>query len=827
MHFFKDLQLSFLFGTLFSLFLLPTMGQPSTQDSTEEDGGSPIALRADEIAAGAEETTAFLEDATLRSRPRTGIIEIENRLPGTDESTRQLVEKTADELKSQLSLPDLEDLKSGLLRQDIRLRDWRDQIGAESRVLEEVLEEIGKRREVWSQTDNVSRSEDYPEVVNLLIRQTLAAFDQGREEIVERRSHLFTLQISIVALRGLIHESLSAVTVASNVQRRLLFSFDAPPLWDVSQIDAERIWPRFRDQMAKDYNSFKDYASTKTPLIVLSALVWMITVLLLAALRRRLSGGLDDHTHLSAAKQVLAHPSASAIVIVTLVSVLIYPDAPRAWFNVVVLVQMVALLRLLPGFVPGQLLAGSYFVIGLRILVLTNSPIPVGSSLGRILTLLILLLSIFSLFWLKNRVQSVQEVRKRWSTALYLSSWCGTFVLTVALISGILGNLTLAGHLAGGIVKTAFVALSLWVVFSVFLGILVLVLQTETVQKFHFIRSNQDWVFHRTIQLVGALTILLFAVIVPIYFSVSDPLEVALVGIVTTPVTVGALSFSLTDVFMFVFVIWLSFLVSRLICFILDENFLPRITLPRGVSASISRLSYYVILFCGFLIALTAAGFELNRLTILLGAFGIGIGFGLQNIVNNFLSGLILLFERPVQVGDKIQLSGDLMGEVVRIGIRASTIRTFDGAEVLVPNGHLISNELTNWTLSDRKRRITIPVGVAYGTDPQQVLNLLKKLAEAHPSVLLDPEPKAFFMGFGESSLDFTLRVWVASFEVGFEARSDLAVAMDAALKTAGIHIPFPQRDLHLRSPAALSVKAETEVQRSEEYAEMNHVKKD
>ncbi|MFQ5542090.1 MAG: hypothetical protein ACE5E2_04610, partial [Candidatus Binatia bacterium] len=556
MYFRKYLQLSFLFSALLSLFLLPTMGQLPTQDSTEGDVERPVALRASEIAVEAEEATLFLNDATLGSRRRTGIIEIENRLPGTEESTRRLVEKTTDELESQLSLTDLEDLKNGLQRQDSSLRDWRDQTRAESGLIEELLEQIRKRREVWSQTESVSRSGDYPEVVTLLIRQTLAAFDQGREEIVERRSNLLTLQNSIVALRGLIQESLSAVTVAEEAQRSRLFSFDMPPLWDVSQIDAERIWPRFRDQIVKDYNSFKDYAPTRAPWIVLSALVWIITVFLLAALRRRLSGGLDDHTHLSAAKLVLEHPSSSAILIVTLLSVLTYPDAPRAWFNVLLLVHVAALLRLLPGFVPSQLLAGAYFVIGLRILELINSPIPVGSPLGRILTLLIILSSIFCLFWLKKRVQSVQEVRKGWSTTLYLSSWSGIWVLTVALICGVLGNLALAELLAGGIVKTAFLALSLWVTLSVFCGILVLALQTDTVQEFRFIRSNQDWVIRRTMRLASALTILIFAVALPSSFSVSDSLEVALAGIVTTPVTVGALSLSLADVFMFVFVIW-------------------------------------------------------------------------------------------------------------------------------------------------------------------------------------------------------------------------------------------------------------------------------
>ena len=172
----------------------------------------------------------------------------------------------------------------------------------------------------------------------------------------------------------------------------------------------------------------------------------------------------------------------------------------------------------------------------------------------------------------------------------------------------------------------------------------------------------------------------------------------------------------------------------------LDEDVLPRLTLPRGVPAAISTGAHYVILVAGFLIAIGAAGFDLGKFTLLAGALGVGIGFGLQNVVNNFVSGLILLFERPVQTGDTIEV-GPLSGEVMRIGIRSSTIRTSDGADVIVPNASLISERLVNWTFSDRSRRIDLDVGVAYGSDPNKVLALLLETARAHGEVMSLPEP--------------------------------------------------------------------------------------
>jgi small-conductance mechanosensitive channel len=172
-------------------------------------------------------------------------------------------------------------------------------------------------------------------------------------------------------------------------------------------------------------------------------------------------------------------------------------------------------------------------------------------------------------------------------------------------------------------------------------------------------------------------------------------------------------------------------------------------------------------------------------------------------VVNNFVSGVILLFERPIRIGDRVQLD-DLLGVVTHIGIRASNVRSFDGSDVVVPNGDFISSRLINWTLSDKKRRIIVPVGVAYGTDPEQVLEILEGVARSHPDVLVEPAPELLFRGFGDSSLDFELRAWTESARGWLPVQSDLSVGINRALAEAGIQIPFPQRDLHVRNVSEL-----------------------
>jgi potassium-dependent mechanosensitive channel len=171
----------------------------------------------------------------------------------------------------------------------------------------------------------------------------------------------------------------------------------------------------------------------------------------------------------------------------------------------------------------------------------------------------------------------------------------------------------------------------------------------------------------------------------------------------------------------------------------------------------------------------------LTKLTILVGAFSVGIGFGLQNVINNFVSGLILLFERPIKVGDVIEVGGNV-GEVTRIGIRASVIRTADGSEIIVPNGSLISSQVTNWTFSDRKRVVEVSVNVAGGADPQRVVELLKSTAASHPGVAKEPSPHVYVTSFSAGALTFQLRAWIDRYEDLAQLRSDLSLVVNNAL---------------------------------------------
>ncbi len=221
---------------------------------------------------------------------------------------------------------------------------------------------------------------------------------------------------------------------------------------------------------------------------------------------------------------------------------------------------------------------------------------------------------------------------------------------------------------------------------------------------------------------------------------------------------------------------------------------------PESLEYGIARILGYIFMVIGFYTAFQVVGIDLSSLTIIAGGISVGVGFGLQNIINNFVSGIIIFAEQPVAIGDRIEVSG-IAGRVVKISLRSTMVVTSDNITMIVPNGDFISQTVTNWSYSDPKVRIRIPVGVAYGTDPREVEKLLLEVADDDARTLKDPKPSVIFRAFGASSLDFELAAWTKEMTTRpTNYISGMNFAIDKKFREHDIEIPFPQRDLHIRS---------------------------
>ena len=294
---------------------------------------------------------------------------------------------------------------------------------------------------------------------------------------------------------------------------------------------------------------------------------------------------------------------------------------------------------------------------------------------------------------------------------------------------------------------------------------------------------------------VVGFTLLYLAVV----WNLAESAGQAWSAVVDAGVQVGETRFTVGRLLLASLAVYLAVVISWVLRSLLDRAVFEHRRFDRGIRDSIATLLHYVLVVVGVFIALSVFGVDLSNLALIAGALSVGIGFGLQNVVNNFVSGLILLFERPVRVGDIVVL-GTEQGTISKIGMRSTVLTTFNGAELIVPNGDLISQQVINWTLTTPRARLVLPVSVAYGNDPAQVIEMLEEIGAGYSLALDEPAPMAIFTGFGESSVDFELRVWLAAFDQLLKARSELAALVTRRFAEAGVEIPFPQRDLHVRS---------------------------
>ena len=587
----------------------------------------------------------------------------------------------------------------------------------------------------------------------------------------DRRASLLTLQQQIsqhlLTISPMFEE-------ADRVQARIessVLTRDVDPIWlaDWGELSAEKIEQSSVDSL----EAVSVYVSVRTlqialHLIFLLLCVWMVHRVASAAHRARERG-----VEIGGTEVLLSRPISAAVLVGMLPAAWFYPLAPDVFRVFTGLIFLFPVFRLLPLVLPGILRSLPWLILSVYLLQHLRQLWLFTSLLPRLLLLAEGMLLGAGLLWLLTSSRKWgRELppTRRW--LLKFSLLIGVLAVLSSILSNLLGNLTLSELLIGGTYQSGAAAALLYVVYLISESLLLIALHSQWADRIPVVSQHSDLYLGKVRPLLKALLVLAWIDITLQNFRIRTIVLDRVSAFLAAEWSLGSISISIGDPLAFGLTLLAAFLLSRLIRFFLNEAVLPKAKLPRGIPYAVTQIVHYTILSLGFLMAVAAAGFGLDRLALLAGAFGVGIGFGLQNVVNNFVSGIILLFERPVQVGDLIEL-GNLMGHVQRIGIRSSTVRTFAGSEVIVPNGDLISNQVVNWSLSDQLRRVDIPVGVAHGSDAERVQEVLLEVAASHPNVLDNPQPTCFFM--------------------------ELGVAIDQALRRAGVQIALPQRDVHLR----------------------------
>lgn len=796
----KQKQQAANFRRLYCLFviLLLLAGTAIAQSPPEQ--GIPLL----EIATQAEQIKRPLRELAARVSPNSEIASIVSQLEIEEAQLNAQAKQIEERIATTPTLYELRELERDWRIRSLEISRWKGLLTGQAAQAEADQRWIGEEQARWAATLNQIPDPDALEIVFERIRATLSELQRLQPMAEERLSLLLSLQDRVSQLDFLVSQELEHLALARQRFQGQLLARDNPPLWSAlwsaffaqnGESQSDSSGKSFLHELAAARENIKAQKSSFLLLVLLFVMVLLLTI----SLAKRIDALTADDEVLRQSAGVLKRHVSVALLVTLLIYLWLSPLSASIVNSLVALLLLIPFLRVVRRLVepPAWLRIPFYAVALLHLSDQIRFLVDIDPLIERLAFLAEIAIGITVVGWMLRPARFGQLSASAFALkALRGALWGMLALLAISLLANVFGLVTLAKLLGEGTLHSAYFGGLLYGAARVVIIISSLLLRTDRAQKLVVVRTHKTEItlwWTRICYFVAGLLWLRGSLDL---FTIREQVSAAVTRVMEASLSFRSLQVSIGDVLAFLLVAATAYYLSRIVRIVLQEDVLMRVPLKRGVPQAIAKTAQYLLLFFGFMLALSAAGLELNRLTLLTGAFGVGIGFGLQNIINNFVSGLILLFERPVQLGDSVQV-GNVSGDITHIGIRSSRIHTAQGAEVIVPNGKLLSDDVTNWTSTGRTRRVEIPVGVAYGAAPGQVIELLAEVAKAHTDVLPEPAPVALFTGFGKEMLEFELRFWTGS-QVHVTVRSQVALAIAAALDEAGISIPATERELRV-----------------------------
>jgi len=726
---------------------------------------------------------------------------IEKFLPQVRANLALQLKSTTNILSEQPSLETLQSQEEIWQQRQLQLTEWLNVLTVHTTKLQAALIQFKNLQDVWSRTRDTGEAANAPDPILQQINRTLSTIQAAQEPYRTERDRLLNLQSKVAAELENCNTALAQIGALQQMAVGGLLTPENPPIWRVDLPARAKLTLSSRlPQVAAAYRAdIVQYIRDPSRHMPHHVAIFIVLSLLLLAAKRRVAkeeaaGNRPEHGSV-----MFDHAFAGALLLTLMIATEPSSPAPatvKRVFQIVSLAPIIILTRrvVLPKFIPA--------IYALAILLLIDTVRrAIASDLPMVQGILVLeaAIGIVVLSWLSfyggRRPAQFFDRTIVPRQAVDLSI---IFVLCVGLVAAVFGYIRLAHLAISGVLAGGALALELYASLQVAIALIAYALRVPPLNLLKLVQHHREFLVHRIYRIGLWLIAAGWLARYLNYLGLLQPVQSMAAELLSTRLEKGSISISIGDIGAFVLTVLGAYLLSSFIRFVLEEDIYPRTGIATGRSYAVSSLLNYTIIAVGFLLAIGFLGVDMTKMTVLAGAFGVGIGFGLQNVVNNFVSGLILLFERPIQVGDSVEV-GNLQGRVRQIGIRASIVRTWQGAEIIVPNANLITQEVTNWTLTDELRRLDLTVGVNYGAAPRKVIELLERVANAHPDVLKQPAPRCLFKGYGDSSINFELRVWT-EYSKSLELRSDLCIAIYDAIYAAGMSFPFPQREVRLLS---------------------------
>ena len=688
---------------------------------------------------------------------------------------------------------------------ETRWQKLADQLTASSRqltdratALESNLGQMSATRTTWKATLELAGKSNAPPEVLQRINQVLQGIDASEEMLQNRRASVLTLQARVAEQTQRANSALRSIRSAQSAAVNRLWLQDSPPIWspEVRTAAAQSLGRDSQVSLGAQAAQVRNYLEREWTKLIYIALLFIAFVIVMLRVKRQVARWTDKDRALDRTNRVLHLPFSTASLLAILAARLILSDAPRGVWIILGMLALIPIVVVLRSLIDRHLfplvnvLVVFYLVAQLRVL---TASIP---ALSRVILLLEAVGGLIFLVWFV-RARRRSGPRTTSNKTARIASSIAVAGFGAIIVTNSLGYVALANYLSVGILSAAYFAVIFYAASRILEGLALFAVRTRPLTSLAMVQRHQTMLHRRITRLIRVAAIFTWVLLSLSAFSLREAVISRTMALLNADIGAPWVHISLGAVVAFALTIWITLFLSRFLRFLLKEEVYDRFHLARGPAYAVSTLVHYVVLLVGFYIAIAALGADMTKFAILAGAFGVGAGFGLQNIFNNFFSGLILLFERPVQVGDVIQV-GDQTGVVRRIGIRASIIALDDKSQLIIPNGQLISEKVTNRTFSSLQKRMELTIRTAYRENPEEVIALLVNTAAAHPNVIKNPPPDAVLKQFSEDALVFVLGFTTEDVSRSAFVQSDVAVAVNSALRESGIEIPVPQRIVHL-----------------------------
>ena len=789
------------YGILAALLLLggldPALAQTNTPSTNAPAATAPAPIALANVVTSAQDALTTLQNDQAQISPDTAAAAARDALAEITRNVNQRLEIDRLHEQAKLTLGNLQNAQTAWEKIDASIDDTQKDLSNRVNQQHALLSTLMTMGSTWKATLDSASANKAPAAVVQGIEQVQAKIADTTDALDANLKVLYALQVEGVKQSDRIKEALSAINKSIAAAQARLFVQNQPILWNPAAFSSEGtgMVGRERASLGAQFAYLRTYLAARSGAILIHVLLLMVLIATFYGIRNAITERARTDASLSDAERIFGAPLSTALLLALVASNWLYPPAEsvRLLWSIIGAVALVPTVIIVRRLVSAEVMPLLYAMVAAYIIdQVRNALTPDGSAERFVLLAEMIAACLFILGTLHARKLSATEGRAHVEKIVRGYLHVAFFVLLAAAVASFLGYGQMAELLGDGALNSSYLAVSFYAAVRILDALVLALLSLRPISKFGMVRHHHDLVYAKTATIIRWIVTAIWAVVALQFFQLRNPFWAETEKILATkPLPFGTFrDLQVGAILAFPLTVWAAFALSRFARFALEEDVFPNLNLPRGIPYAISTLVHYAVLVIGFFLALSSVGIDLGNYAVLAGAFGVGLGFGLQNIMNNFISGLILLFERPIKVGDTIQIDATTTGRVERIGIRASVILLTNGSELIMPNGNLISNPVTNWTLSNCERLVEIPVNIAPKMDANRALDILVAAAKAHYAVLKNPPPNAIVLGIAAASTSLKLRCWIDSDEVDWmKVTSELSLAVQAALEKENIAI--------------------------------------